>query len=184
MTVSRLGGEEGETAVASTILVPLLLFGLFMLIQILLGFYVRSVASAAATDAASFLAQDGVTAGQALAGLGMDVGNIAAACVLATLLGVLFGLVALAISAATGQVRSATFGTAGLAVAAYVTNSVLSIGGALAPWTVVSPFDWYLGSEPLVNGMAWGDAALLTVAGLSLLAYAVMAFERRDLRQG
>ncbi len=65
MTVSRLGGEEGETAVASTILVPLLLFGLFMLIQILLGFYVRSVASAAATDAASFLAQDGVTAGQA-----------------------------------------------------------------------------------------------------------------------
>lgn len=63
--MSRLAGEEGETAVASTILVPLLLFGLFMLIQILLGFYVRSVASAAATDAASFLAQDGVTAGQA-----------------------------------------------------------------------------------------------------------------------
>lgn len=63
--LNRLAGEEGETAVASTILVPLLLFGLFMLIQILLGFYVRSVASAAATDAASFLAQDGVTAGQA-----------------------------------------------------------------------------------------------------------------------
>ena len=61
----RLAREEGETAVASTILVPILLFGLFMLIQILMGFYVRSVASAAATDAASFLAQDGVTAGQA-----------------------------------------------------------------------------------------------------------------------
>lgn len=65
MSVKRLARDEGETAVASTILVPLLLFGLFMLIQILMGFYVRSVASAAATDAASFLAQDGVTAGQA-----------------------------------------------------------------------------------------------------------------------
>ncbi len=65
MAVGRLRAEEGETAVASTILVPLLLFGLFMLIQILMGFYVRSVASAAATDAASFLAQDGVTSGQA-----------------------------------------------------------------------------------------------------------------------
>lgn len=65
MIMNRLAREEGETAVASTILVPLLLFGLFMLIQILLGFYVRSVASAAATDAASFLAQDGVTTGQA-----------------------------------------------------------------------------------------------------------------------
>ena len=65
MTTSRLAREEGETAVASTILVPLLLFGLFMLIQILMGFYVRSVASAAATDAASFLAQEGVTSGQA-----------------------------------------------------------------------------------------------------------------------
>ncbi len=63
--MNRLAQEEGESAVASTLLVPLLLFGLFMVIQILLGYYVRSVASAAATDAASFLAQDGVTAAQA-----------------------------------------------------------------------------------------------------------------------
>lgn len=65
MTRRRLAKDEGETAVASTILFPLLLFALFMLIQILLGFYVRSVASAAATDAASFYAQEGVTREQA-----------------------------------------------------------------------------------------------------------------------
>ena len=59
--MNRFVDEEGETAVASVILVPALLFALFMVIQILLGFYVRSVASAAATDAASFRAQEGVT---------------------------------------------------------------------------------------------------------------------------
>lgn len=45
-------------------LVPVLLFGLFMVIQLLLGYYVRSVASAAATDAAVLVAQENATAAQ------------------------------------------------------------------------------------------------------------------------
>lgn len=56
--------DEGEAAVATVLLLPALLFGLFMAIQVLIGYYVRSVASAAATDAASFYAQDGVDADQ------------------------------------------------------------------------------------------------------------------------
>ena len=57
--------EDGEAAVASVLLLPALLFGLFMAIQVLIGYYIRSVASAAATDAASFYAQEGVDADQA-----------------------------------------------------------------------------------------------------------------------
>lgn len=56
--------DSGETVVGSAILFPIVLAGLFMILQILMGYYVRAVASAAATDAAAFLAQDGVTAGQ------------------------------------------------------------------------------------------------------------------------
>jgi len=57
----RFVDDDGETVVGSAILFPVMLFGLFMLIQILLGYYVRAVASAAATDAAAYIAHDGVT---------------------------------------------------------------------------------------------------------------------------
>ena len=61
---NRGGSDRGETAVGTAILFPIVLFGLFMLIQILLGYYVRSVASAAATDAAVLTAQEEATEGQ------------------------------------------------------------------------------------------------------------------------
>ena len=59
-----LGDDGGETAVGTAILFPIVLFGLFMIIQLLLGYYVRSVASAAATDAAVLTAQENATAVQ------------------------------------------------------------------------------------------------------------------------
>lgn len=64
-TIGNRGGDDrGETAVGTAILFPIVLFGLFMIIQILLGYYVRSVASAAATDAAVLTAQENATAAQ------------------------------------------------------------------------------------------------------------------------
>ena len=46
-----------------------------------------------------------------------------------------------------------------------------------------SPFSYYLGSDPLNNGMAWGDAAILAGVTILLVALAYPAFQRRDLRQ-
>lgn len=63
--MNRFTDDDGETVVGSAILFPIMLFGLFMLIQILLGYYVRAVASAAATDAAAYLAHEGVTEDEA-----------------------------------------------------------------------------------------------------------------------
>lgn len=57
-------GDAGETVVGTAILFPIVLFGLFMIIQILLGYYVRSVASAAVTDAAVLTAQENATGDQ------------------------------------------------------------------------------------------------------------------------
>ena len=54
----REENEAGETVVGTALLFPLVLFGLFMIIQISLGYYIRSVASAAATDAAVLTAQE------------------------------------------------------------------------------------------------------------------------------
>ncbi len=61
---SRCRRDDGETVVGTAILFPIVLFGLFMIIQILLGYYVRAVASAAATDAAVLTAQENATVTQ------------------------------------------------------------------------------------------------------------------------
>ncbi len=53
--------ERGETVIGSAFLFSIVLFAIFLLIQILLGYYVRSVASFAASDAAALMARDGAT---------------------------------------------------------------------------------------------------------------------------
>lgn len=122
--------------------------------------------------------------GSLLGGLGMSMGNIAATSLLLTLLGLVFGSAALALGAATGRVRTAAYGTAGLALGFFLLNSFLPLNESLAGLARLSPFYYYLTSDPLVNGMQWGHAGLLTALTAGLIALSVVLFERRDLRQG
>ncbi len=124
----------------------------------------------------------GVAGGSLLAGLEMSIASIGATSLLVTLLGMMFGALALAISAATGSVRSATVGAIGAAGALYVSNSLLNVAASLKGWSRISPFHWYLGHDPLVNGMHWGYGALFLAFIVTLVAIAVWFFEHRDLR--
>lgn len=124
----------------------------------------------------------GVTGGVLVGGLAVPVTNLVAATALGALFGLAIGMVALAIGAATGRTRPAVAGAAGVAAAAYVAWSFLPLSPALAGWVNVSPFDWYLGGDPLAAGMAWGDAALLVGLSVVLVAVSIPLFERRDLR--
>jgi ABC-2 type transport system permease protein len=123
----------------------------------------------------------GVTVGSWIGGLGMDVGNIAATSVLAVLIGLVFGALAMLLSAATGVVRFAIFVPVGAALIFHVMNAIGELNDAA--WADWSPFHYYLGSDPLTNGMPWGHGALLAALVVLLLALAVPAFQRRDLRQ-
>ena len=123
----------------------------------------------------------GVSVGSLISGLGMNLAHIAATCLLATLVSLVFGALALLLSAATGQTRIAIWVPAGAAVALHVLNSLGEINGAW--WGRLSPFHYYLNSDPLVTGMDWGDGMLLAAITVTLLALAVPAFARRDLRQ-
>jgi ABC-2 type transport system permease protein len=125
----------------------------------------------------------GVAVGSLVGGLGMDMGNIAATSLLVTLLGLAFGALALALSAATGRVSIATYGTVGVALVFFLINAFLPLSDNLAGYAKWSPFYYYLSSDPLVNGMHWGHGALLAVLGLALVALSVALFRRRDLRQ-
>jgi len=125
----------------------------------------------------------GVAAGSVLGGLGMDMGNIAATCLLVTLLGLAFGSLALLLGAAVGRVPIAIYGTVGVALVAFLLNAFLPLSDNLAGYARWSPFYYYLTSDPLMNGMHWGHGAFLAGLTLALIALSVVFFKRRDLRQ-
>ena len=125
----------------------------------------------------------GVAGGSLLGGLGMDMGNIAAASLLVTLLGLAFGAFSLALGAGTGKTRVAVYGTVGAALAFHIVNAFAPYSDNLSFLAKWSPFYYYLGSDPLNSGMHWGHAAVLTGLTLVLIGLAVVLFQRRDLRQ-
>jgi ABC-2 type transport system permease protein len=126
----------------------------------------------------------GVSIGSLLGGLGMSIGNIAAASLLVTFVGLVFGALALALGAATGRVKVAVFGTVGVALILYVINALLPFSENLSGLAEASPFYYYLGSDPLMNGMHWGHGALLVALAVLLVIGSTVLFQRRDLREG
>ena len=125
----------------------------------------------------------GVAVGSLLGGLDMNIGNIAATSLLVTLVGLVFGALALTLSAATGRVPIATYGAVGVALVMLILNAFLPLNDNLTGYAKWSPFYYYLTSDPLTNGMHWGHGALLTGLVVALIASAVVLFQRRDLRQ-
>ena len=125
----------------------------------------------------------GVWVGSLLGGLEMDVGNIAATCLLVTLLGLVFGAVALALSSATGRTRVAVFGSIGVAGVFYLASSFLPLNESVAGLAKWSPYYYYLSSDPLLTGMDWGHGAILAGLTLGLIALSIVFFQRRDIRQ-
>ena len=125
----------------------------------------------------------GVALGSVLGDLGMSIGNIAATATLQVLVGLVFGALALALSAGTGRTGVAISGAAGAALVLHLLTSLANISGALSAVEWLSPFNYYLGSDPLMNGMDRGHAIVLAVPVLVLIAVSLVLFQRRDIRQ-
>jgi len=137
------------------------------------------IVNASLLGLATFL---GSWVGIAVADLDIAVGNLFAVSLNATLLGIAFGALALALGAGSGRSSVASYGTTGVAFASYLAFSFLPLSDRFAGWERVSPFYYYLGSDPLVNGLNWAHAALLAGLAVALVAVSLVAFERRDLR--
>ena len=125
----------------------------------------------------------GVALGSVIGGLGMSIGNIAATCLLLTLLGLVFGALALAFSAGLGRPRIAIFGSIGIAIFLFVLNAFLPYSESLSGLAKATPFYYYLASDPLLTGMHWGHGAVLAGLFVVLVGASVILFQRRDLRQ-
>jgi ABC-2 type transport system permease protein len=118
------------------------------------------------------------------AAVDMEIGSVrlAAATLSSVLLGIAFGGVALALGCARGD-RGTSIGTASaLGVASYFLNALAPLADSLEPLQRLSPFYYYIESDPLSNGLNLAHATLLVVIALAALAFAVVSFERRDLR--
>lgn len=116
--------------------------------------------------------------------VGMDIGagRLGAATMLAVLLAVVFGAVALFVGSATGR-RSRAIGlSAAAAVAAYLVNSLAPIVSGLGTIRKVSPFYYYTAGDPLRHGLEPLHALALALFALAAVAVAWVAIERRDLR--
>jgi ABC-2 type transport system permease protein len=144
----------------------------------------KSAAMVGIATMAGLLTFVGTALGSGMAGLGMSLGNIAATCLLAVLVALVFGMGAMLIGAATGRPRLASYGMAGLALVLYVANAFLPLSDRMAGFAKWSPFYYYLTSDPLNSGIRWSHAGVLAALIGGLLVISVLLFERRDLIAG
>lgn len=107
--------------------------------------------------------------------------KLAAALVMLVLLGLDFGAAALAISAYTGN-RAASIGIAiAVMVVMYLVDALAAIIDSFNTVRPLSLFRYYMGSDPLRNGLNAGDVAVLSLVAVVFLVVGLVAFERRDL---
>ena len=107
--------------------------------------------------------------------------NLAAACFSAALLGITFGTLSLAIGCAVGK-RNLAMAVAGvLAAVTYILNALAPVFDSLEPFRGVSPFYYYIGGDPLLNGLNVGHAGVLVGLTAIFIVAALLLFERRDL---
>lgn len=91
-----------------------------------------------------------------------------------------FGTLAMAVGAATGRRTYALAAGAGSAFVSFIFDA---IGPAIgADWmTAMSPFSWYIGVNPLVEGISLTHVGLLAALPLLAGALGLAIFDRRDL---
>lgn len=98
-----------------------------------------------------------------------------------TLMGLDFGLVTMAIGAATRRRGTALGIVSGLAAASYLLSSLAATISGIRPGRYLSLFYWSVGNDQISNGVSAVDFAVLILVGLCALFAANLAFRRADL---
>jgi ABC-2 type transport system permease protein len=116
-----------------------------------------------------------------LTDMDLPAGGTTAAMLHLALLGVVFGTLALALSAATGHSAISRAVPVVVAVLAYVVNGLAPLVSWLEPMQKLSPFYQYVGHDPLRNGVDPVSVLVAVLTALVLLGLAVAGFRRRDV---
>lgn len=124
----------------------------------------------------------GLLIGNFIGHMGIGVGLLLAATSQMTLVGLVFGAIALTLGAAGSDRRRTMTISAGLAGLSFVLAVFLPMSQSLA-WLAKLNF-WYpySANAALVNGIDWGFAAVLATCAVTISALGFVIFPRRDLR--
>jgi ABC-2 type transport system permease protein len=115
------------------------------------------------------------------AGMGVSAANLGAATLGVVLFALDFGLLALAIGAATGRRALAIGLSATLAVAADVLNALAPLASWLDSVKVISPYYYYSHGDPLRYGIDATNTLILLAIAVVFAASAPLLFRRRDI---
>jgi ABC-2 type transport system permease protein len=113
--------------------------------------------------------------------LTVGLGDAAAVSLALVLMGLDFGLVSMAVGAATGRRATALGVASGLAAASYLLSSLASTIQVLRPGRYLSLFYWSVGNGQVSRGVSAADFAVLITVGLAAAAAAVATFRGADL---
>jgi ABC-2 type transport system permease protein len=111
----------------------------------------------------------------------LGAGDLAAAILHASSLGLAFAALGLAVGAATGR-RATAIGAAVAVLAVGYLVDGLAAAASVGWLRRLTPFYYDSGSDPLRHGVDLAHLAVLLALALLLTAGAVLAFDRRDLR--
>jgi ABC-2 type transport system permease protein len=114
--------------------------------------------------------------------LTVKVGDVVAVSGAVFLMGLDFGLLTMAVGAATGSRGTALGVGAAVAAMSYLVSSLAPVVGWVHPARYVSVFYWAVGNDQIGAGVSLLDIAALTGAGVLALVATLAAFERADLR--
>ena len=141
----------------------------------------KFAAMTVAIVAISFVLWLGVVVGAVIVGMDVSLWRVLNITVSGMLLGVFFGALALALGSATGK-RGPSIAIAGaFALTTYFVYALVPLVEGLDVMEKVSPFYYYIGGDPLANGLDLAHAAVLIAMTSALLVAAIVTFERRDL---
>lgn len=113
--------------------------------------------------------------------LHLDWAQLATASLGVALLGVDFGLLAMALATTTGH-RGTSLGIAsGIAGASYLVATLAPLVSWAKPARYASLFYWSASNDQVASGLGWGGLAVLGGVAVALGAYTVRAFARHDI---
>lgn len=114
--------------------------------------------------------------------LPIGIGPLVTVSVAVVLLGAIFGALALAIGAATGSRGTALGVTSAVATLCYLISSLAPAVSWVHQIRFISPFWWATGAGQLATGVGLGDFLALIGATTVLVALAIAATRRMDIR--
>jgi ABC-2 type transport system permease protein len=124
----------------------------------------------------------GMVIGVAVGGGGISTGHISALAVQLAFFGFATGAVALALGGGTGRHALASGGAGAVAILGWLVNSFAPLVNGVAWLKYLTLFYYYSGHDPLTRGVGFTGLIVLGLVTVTLIAAAVVAFNRRDLR--